>query len=166
MRTVEHKTFSLKLDRISYSYSVDGPRRSARLFNEFSLTVGTDQVMVIMGASGAGKSTLGKLLAGILTPTTGTVEVEGRRHKSDIVYLHQNPMNSVFPWQTAYRNLDYPLSRLGYSARSRRARVEELARQFAIQNVLRSHPGSAVRRRISASRYGPMSVLETAAFDS
>jgi putative ABC transport system ATP-binding protein len=43
------------------------------------VTVGTGELLAVMGASGSGKSTLLHCLAGILTPETGEVHFDGRR---------------------------------------------------------------------------------------
>jgi ABC-type cobalamin/Fe3+-siderophores transport system ATPase subunit len=45
---------------------------------EISLEVEPGQVVCIIGPNGAGKSTLLKLMAGILTPASGEVRIEGR----------------------------------------------------------------------------------------
>lgn len=136
------KDFRVTLNRVSFDYPRRGAKTGDRLFEQFSMTVSSGCVVVVMGASGAGKSTLGRLLAGILQPVAGSVDVQGRRRKADVVYLDQSPINSVFPWQTAYKNIDYPLSRLGYSRGERRQRIETLARRFSFQHIIRSYPAA------------------------
>ncbi|MDP9137218.1 MAG: thiamine ABC transporter ATP-binding protein [Pseudomonadota bacterium] len=44
----------------------------------FDLEVGKGEFVAIMGPSGAGKSTLLDLVAGFLTPTTGTIRIDGQ----------------------------------------------------------------------------------------
>lgn len=43
-----------------------------------SYQVFRNQVNVLIGENGAGKSTMMKLLAGVETPTSGTIELEGK----------------------------------------------------------------------------------------
>jgi phospholipid/cholesterol/gamma-HCH transport system ATP-binding protein len=55
-----------------------------RVLREISLTVPEKQFTVIVGPTGCGKSTLIKVLAGILVPDSGEVQIEGRN-------VHQLP---------------------------------------------------------------------------
>ncbi|OYU47221.1 MAG: ABC transporter ATP-binding protein [Rhizobiales bacterium PAR1] len=51
-----------------------GPIRAAE---DISLQVGADEIVAIIGGNGAGKTSLLKGIAGLLTPTTGTVRFSG-----------------------------------------------------------------------------------------
>ncbi|MER6915056.1 ABC transporter ATP-binding protein [Streptomyces sp. NPDC000594] len=62
------------LDRVSYGY---GPGRLA--LDRVSLTVEPGETVAIVGASGAGKTTLAKLVAGVLTPDSGEIVIDGAR---------------------------------------------------------------------------------------
>jgi ABC-type polysaccharide/polyol phosphate transport system ATPase subunit len=52
--------------------------REVHALKKVSFEVATGTAMGIIGANGAGKSTLMRAMAGILPPTTGTIEVWGR----------------------------------------------------------------------------------------
>ena len=69
------------MDVRARSLSKDFPRgRGGRVFTAVQptdLDIGAGELVVITGRSGSGKSTLLAMLAGILSPTAGTVEVDG-----------------------------------------------------------------------------------------
>ena len=46
--------------------------------NSLSFTVEKGQTVGIIGTNGSGKSTILKIITGVLTPTTGTVFVDGK----------------------------------------------------------------------------------------
>ena len=62
----------LRLDGVSFSYG-NGPavRRA-------SLTVRRGEIVALEGPNGSGKTTVAKLAAGLLEPSTGTIERRGR----------------------------------------------------------------------------------------
>ncbi|MCX4676429.1 ABC transporter ATP-binding protein/permease [Streptomyces sp. NBC_01433] len=65
-----HRQEALSVHQLSFGY-VDG----ASVLHDISLTVHTGERVCVVGASGAGKTTLALLLAGILTPASGSIRV-------------------------------------------------------------------------------------------
>jgi ABC-type polysaccharide/polyol phosphate transport system ATPase subunit len=54
------------------------PEESIRALHSISFDVGKGEAVALVGGNGSGKSTLLKVIAGLLRPTTGTVEIDGR----------------------------------------------------------------------------------------
>jgi len=65
---------ALALHGVSFAYAAGGPD----VLHGVSLEVATGSVTAVLGANGSGKTTLLRLLLGLLKPTAGAVEVEGR----------------------------------------------------------------------------------------
>ncbi|MFB3813299.1 MAG: ABC transporter ATP-binding protein [Terriglobales bacterium] len=132
--------YALRMHGVHFCYCA-GPLANGRLYEDFSLNVEQGAVVALMGASGCGKSTLGKLIARILRPTAGRVDWSpAYSRRCDVVYIDQHPMNSVFPWHTVRRNLEYPLEKLGWEVEEARARIGYLVSLFRLEGVLDALP--------------------------
>ena len=147
---------ALELEDIDFSYPARLNGIDEELYRDFSLRIEPGSIVAIMGASGSGKSTLGRIMAGILTPQKGRV---GRSpdftQPSDLVYVDQNPMNSVFPWQTVLENVRYPLEKLMWEGRERRDRICYLMTLFrlgALADVYPAQLSGGELQRLALSR--------------
>ena len=102
-----------------------------------TFSVAQGETLGIVGESGCGKSTLARMLAGLLPPTAGTIEIEGR-DLSDrtgnpaafgrlIQYVFQDPISSLNPRKSIRQILEAPLIHLlGMESSARTARIAEL----------------------------------------
>jgi osmoprotectant transport system ATP-binding protein len=128
-------------------YAVDGGRT---LLSGLNLTVQRHEVLVLLGRSGSGKTTSLKLINRLLTPTGGTVSVEGRstldwdsiRLRRSIGYAVQDV--GLFPHYTVEENVAlipkverWPQQRIGYRVREVLALVglphEQFSRRYPYQ---------------------------------
>jgi NitT/TauT family transport system ATP-binding protein len=71
------------------------------------LDVGDGETLTLLGPSGCGKTTLLRLIAGLETPTTGTITVNGTsaaeaRRRKQIGFVPQSP--ALLPWRTVEAN--------------------------------------------------------------
>ena len=66
----------VELKQVSREYLIGGQEYKA--LNKVNLTIKRGELVVILGPSGAGKSTLLNILGGMDSPTSGSVEVDGR----------------------------------------------------------------------------------------
>lgn len=65
----------LELKNISYEVTEESQQKE--IIKDLSLTIPDNKFIVITGPNGGGKSTLAKLIAGIVTPTAGTLYFNG-----------------------------------------------------------------------------------------
>jgi branched-chain amino acid transport system ATP-binding protein len=102
-----------------------------RALHDVSLEVPEGSIVALLGANGAGKTTTLRAISGVLHPTRGTIEFDGKRIErmcaDQLVRLgiaHVPEGRQVFPELTVYENL-----RLGaYTRRDARAIDKDLQR--------------------------------------
>ena len=94
----------LKLKNIGYSYhSLHGETIALK---DISFGVNEGDFIAIVGPSGCGKSTLLSIIAGLLQPEHGTIEVnnpDGSIHYPKIGYMLQR--DHLFEWRTVWENV-------------------------------------------------------------
>jgi NitT/TauT family transport system ATP-binding protein len=115
---------AVRLQGVSLSFPVKGGRYVA--VDETDLAVAAHEFVAIVGPTGCGKSTLLNAAAGLLTPSTGQVQVFGQRLtglNKAAGYLFQQ--DAVMPWKTAVDNVAIGLEISGTARREalERARV-------------------------------------------
>lgn len=103
---------------------------SVQAVHPLSLSVAPGETLGIVGESGCGKSTLARMLAGLLRPTTGMVEVEGAPldgvDGARIQYAFQDPISSLNPRKRVRQIIEAPLLHLHeMDATERSRRVAE-----------------------------------------
>ena len=84
----------------------------ARIIDDVSLTVAEGEMLGVIGPNGAGKTTLFNLISGVLTPTEGRVELEGRDVTAEPIHRRARAglgrtfqTSSLFPALTALENV-------------------------------------------------------------
>ena len=83
--------------------------------------VAAGEFVAIVGPSGAGKTTLLKCLSGLLEPTAGVATFEGARISEPppkMALVFQDYGRSLFPWMSAFTNIEYPLALMTLSYHS------------------------------------------------
>jgi len=112
------------------------------------VTVRPGEWVAVMGASGSGKSTLLKVLAGILPPSAGRVEIDETDlreldSKSEIArrvgIVFQDPETQLVS-ATVERELAFGMEQLCVPPDDMRNRIKQLAQQFDITSVMRRPP--------------------------
>ena len=125
----------LQVSELSFRYE-DAP-----LFQGLSFSVEEGEFVSILGPSGCGKSTVLNLLAGILTPESGDMRVDGQRiagMNAHFAYMPQNDL--LFPWKTIIQNVCLH-AHLHGSEKAARERALELFPMFGLAGYENAYPG-------------------------
>lgn len=86
--------------------------RLVEAIGDLSFEIRPGEFTCIVGPSGAGKTTLLKCLAGLLSPTSGSIRINGHlvtEPPSEMAVVFQEYGRSLFPWMTVRENVELPL---------------------------------------------------------
>jgi ABC-type sugar transport system ATPase subunit len=127
--------------------------------HDFSLTVPSPRMVVLVGPSGCGKTTLLRMIAGLETPTGGTIHLGATRldtmepRDRDIAMVFQS--YALYPHMTVAENLSFGL-RVRKTPRAAIAqKVQETARTLELDGLLERKPGAlsgGQRQRVALGR--------------
>lgn len=78
--TKSYKLYNEPIDRVKEAFSLSHKTYSTEkcVLKDINLDIQAGEVVGIVGTNGAGKSTLLKIVTGVLTPTSGTLEINGK----------------------------------------------------------------------------------------
>ena len=117
-----------------------------RAVESCTLDINDGEFLVLVGPSGCGKSTLLRMVAGLETITDGTVGIDGSpvnttapKHR-DIAMVFQN--YALYPHMTARKNMAFALKLRKVPRAQRDARVEQVAGQLGITELLDRKPAA------------------------
>ncbi len=115
-----------------------------RALEEVSFSVSEGHVLTLLGPSGCGKSTLLRIVAGLETPTSGFLALDGKPldgvppGRRDVGFVFQN--YALYPHLTVERNLSLALEARNVPRGEIRERVGEAARLLGLEGLLGRHP--------------------------
>lgn len=118
---------------------------ATQVLRDVTFEVAAGEVVAVMGPSGSGKSTLLHVLAGLLTPETGQVWLEGERvdrlSQRARSALRLSRMGFVFqfgdliPELTLVENVELPLRLTGAARRAARAAAVAVLERLGVADV-------------------------------
>lgn len=114
------------------------------------------ELLCLVGPSGCGKTTILNMAAGLVTPTHGTVTLNGSTPSlgnHDVGYVMAR--DSLLPWRTARQNVMLPLWARGVSRAEQRERADEALNQVGLGSFLSAFPGElshGMRQRCALAR--------------
>jgi ABC-type nitrate/sulfonate/bicarbonate transport system ATPase subunit len=144
------------LDRVSLAYRRPRDGSSFLAVDGVSLSVERGEFVTIVGPSGCGKSSLLMLVAALLRPTEGDIQLSGRRVSApgpDRALVFQD--FALLPWRTVLKNVELGLELKGEPAKRR----EEVARRYlgmaGLRQFERHYPhqlSGGMRQRVGIAR--------------
>ncbi|MBR4183126.1 MAG: ABC transporter ATP-binding protein [Lachnospiraceae bacterium] len=128
------------------------------VLKDVNLEIKEGEFHVFLGASGCGKSTLLNIIAGFLSPTEGSVTLEGKeitKPGPERGVVFQNADQAIFQWLTVYQNVEYGLKAQGIKKEERRKKVEEALELVGLTEHANKHPvelSGGMKQRVQIAR--------------
>jgi NitT/TauT family transport system ATP-binding protein len=141
---------------IGVSRTFAGPSSTVEALREIELDVAEGEFVAVVGRSGCGKSTLLRLIAGLLPPTAGEVQVSGERvtrPRRDIAMMFQRP--ALLPWRTVLDNVLLPVEIFGWRKATHRDRAHELLELAGLAGFEKRQPhelSGGMQQRVALCR--------------
>ncbi|MHB8456113.1 MAG: ABC transporter ATP-binding protein [Acidimicrobiales bacterium] len=145
---------AVSLESIEKRYS-----SSTLALSSLTLTAEAGEFLVLLGPSGCGKSTALRIVAGLETPTSGTVRIGERvvndvePKDRDVAMVFQS--YALYPHLSVKRNIEFPLKARHVPAAERELKVKEAAHVLQLEELLDRKPGQlsgGQRQRVALAR--------------
>ncbi|HWH82498.1 MAG TPA: sn-glycerol-3-phosphate ABC transporter ATP-binding protein UgpC [Burkholderiaceae bacterium] len=143
----------LELDHVGKRYG------QTPVVRDLHLSVEAGEFVVLVGASGCGKSTTLRMIAGLESPDTGRIRIDGRDvtqmapAQRDIAMVFQN--YALYPHMNVAQNMSFALELAGVRAADIAQRVGNAARVLDIEALLQRKPrelSGGQRQRVAMGR--------------
>ncbi|WP_439443117.1 ABC transporter ATP-binding protein [Listeria aquatica] len=154
----------VKVEHVEKIYGKKNENQSIAL-KDISFSMAEGEFIGIMGPSGSGKTTLLNVLSTLDRPTNGEISIAGRditQMKNDeLADFRANSLGFIFQDfnllenLTLYENIALPLSLQDVKAKKIKERVETVAKQLGIQDILMKFPAEVSggqKQRTAAAR--------------
>lgn len=138
----------IKTDKLSKIYSLGKVQVVA--LKDVTISVAKGQFLGVTGSSGSGKSTLLNLLGGLDSPTSGTIEAQGKliskMNKEELARYRRHGVGMIFqsfnliPSFSAAENVSLPLLFAGVAKRERRHKASDVLKRVGLYSRRNHRP--------------------------
>lgn len=139
--------------------NVDKKYNDTTIISDLNLNIEAGEFIVVVGPSGCGKSTLLRMIAGLESVTTGTIEINNKVVNTlepkdrNIAMVFQN--YALYPHMTVFENMAYGLRMRKLKKDEIKVRVERVAAALSLQDLLDRKPralSGGQRQRVAMGR--------------
>lgn len=146
---------ALEVSGVSHVYA--GAEGGVPALQDISMSVSVGRFVVIVGPSGCGKTSLLMMMAGLRHQSSGSILCHGRPIDAPdpdrVGVIFQEA--SLFPWLSAYDNVEFPLSLRGVARAERRRRADAMLSLVGLEGFGDKLPhelSGGMKQRVSIAR--------------
>jgi NitT/TauT family transport system ATP-binding protein len=142
----------LRVENLHVVFTRDG--KSTPVLQDINLEVSEGEFVCVVGPSGCGKSTLLNVMGGFLSPTSGSVSIDGETVRGPDprrIFVFQE--RGVFPWLTVEGNIGFGLFKL--SPQERQQRIAYYIKMVGLQGFDEAYPSElsgGMKQRLEVAR--------------
>jgi NitT/TauT family transport system ATP-binding protein len=142
---------------------------------DISFGIEEKEFVCVVGPSGCGKTTLLKCMSGLLEPSTGSVELNGKKISGppeEMALVFQEYSRSLLPWMNVRDNVTLPLRHKKLEKGERDRVVEEAIEAVGLTRAIERYPwqlSGGMQQRVAIARalaYQPQILLMDEPFAS
>jgi NitT/TauT family transport system ATP-binding protein len=142
----------LRMENVNMVFDRDG--KTVPVLDNINFDVQEGEFICLVGPSGCGKSTMLNVMGGFLSPTAGSVKIDGEVVQGPDprrILVFQD--HGVFPWLTVEGNIGFGLSHLSDAERKQRiAHYVQLVRLQGFENTYPSDLSGGMKQRLQVAR--------------
>ena len=133
--TKDNRKLKLETKNVSVQFE------DKKIIEDISVRLHENELVCILGLSGVGKTTLFNVIAGLISPSEGTVEMNGTNitgKSGNISYMLQKDL--LLPFKTVIDNVSLPLVIKGEKKKTAREKAEKYFTQFGLEGTEKKYP--------------------------
>ncbi|MBK2132441.1 nitrate/sulfonate/bicarbonate ABC transporter ATP-binding protein [Francisella tularensis] len=143
------------VEKVNKEFNIKGGH-SLKVLDNINFTLYEGEVVALLGKSGSGKSTLLRIIAGLLSPTSGDVLYRGKKVFApvpDISMVFQS--FALMPWLTVLQNVELGLEARKISLEERRQRALKAIDMVGLDGFENAYPkelSGGMKQRVGFAR--------------
>jgi NitT/TauT family transport system ATP-binding protein len=146
----------LELRNVGKLWTIERTGEQTVALESIDLDVGAGEFLILLGPSGCGKSTLLQIVAGLESPTSGTIRFPdvgraGNRKRTSMVFQEY----ALFPWRTVLENVVFGPEVRHVDRTTREAAARRLIDLVNLSGFERRYPhelSGGMRQRVALAR--------------
>jgi NitT/TauT family transport system ATP-binding protein len=156
LRSIPAPPAKIEVENVSMEYPSGPSAAPVVALQSVNLSIGQDEFVTLLGPSGCGKSTLLFAIAGLISPTSGQVRINGSAVTgpgADRGVVFQD--YALLPWRTVRQNIALGPKIKGIAPAERNAIADEFIALFGLTGFGDRYPhelSGGMRQRVAVAR--------------